>query len=471
MDPATASPSMMARSFAKILRLRRASTISGHEGMESSKDDRTHKLKFSKSLEGYSSVLSEPHCGSKGKEEEQQQQKLSNDREIMESLLANLFARISSIKAAYAQLQFAQSPYDPDSIQSADQAVVSELRNLSELKHYYINNQFDIHTLIDSKAPLEAQVQEQRNLLKTYKITTRKLESDLDFKDSKILSLQAELLELDNQNKSLKAMLQPGRCSLSSLDDLHLSGLNPNHLLVVLRYAVKSIRSFVKLMVQEMESARWDLDAAAGVIHPDVVLWKPEHRIFAFESYICQKMFSDFHHRDFNLSLLKDCANWNQQQFFDEFVKLKSSKTRQVLDGKVAAASGLWNFCRAKYLSLVHQTMEVAFFGSLNYRSLVSSGRGFPDSEFFLVFAEMARRVWLLHCLFFSFGTEMEASIFQVRRGCWLSEAYMENVVVADDGAGVRPAVGFTVVPGFKLGKVVIQSKVYPLLGEPNGRS
>lgn len=260
---------MLVRTFTKILR--RASTISGHEGMESSKDDRPHKLKFSKSLEGYSSVLSEPHYG-KGKEEQQQQQKLSNDREtIVESLLSSLFARISAIKAAYAQLQFAQSPYDPDSIQSADQAVVTELRNLSELKHCYINNQFDIHALIDSKSPLEAQVQEQGNLLQTYKITTRKLDSDLNFKESMILSLQAELLELDNQNKSLKAKLQPGRCSMSSLDDLHLAALNSNHFLTVLQYAVKSIRSFVKLMVQEMEAARWDLDAAAAAIHPDVV--------------------------------------------------------------------------------------------------------------------------------------------------------------------------------------------------------
>ncbi|KAG1346539.1 protein GRAVITROPIC IN THE LIGHT 1 [Cocos nucifera] len=462
---------MLARTFTKILR--RASTISGHEGMESSKDDRPHKLKFSKSLEGYSSVLSEPHYGNGGKEQQQQQQqqqKLNNDRETMvESLFSNLFARISAIKAAYAQLQFAQSPYDPDSIQSADQAVVMELRNLSELKHCYINNQFDIHALIDSKSPLEAQVQEQGNLLQTYKITTRKLDSDLNFKESVILSLQAELRELDNQNKSLKAKLQPGRCSVSGLDDLHLSALNSNHFLTVLQYAVKSIRSFVKLMVQEMEAARWDLDAAAAAIHPDVVLWKPEHRIFAFESYICQKMFSDFHHHDYSLSSLKDCANWNQQQFFDEFVKLKSLKTKHVLDGKVAATSGLWNFCRAKYLSLVHQTMEVAFFGSLNHRSLVISGRGFSDSEFFLAFAEMARRVWLLHCMFFSFGTEMEASIFQVRRGCRLSEVYMQNVAV--DGAGARPTVGFTVVPGFKLGKKVIQSKVYPWGGKLNGRS
>lgn len=468
MDPTTPAPSMLARTFTKILRLHRASTFSGHEvGMESSKDDKTHQLKFSKSLEGYSSVLSEltePHYG-KGKEEQQQQQKPNNDRETMELLLANLFARISAIKAAYAQLQSSQSPYDPDSIQSADQAVVSELRNLSKLKQSYTNNQLEIH---DSESPLEAQVREQRNLLKTYKITTRKLESDLKLKDSEVLSLQAELLELDNQNNSLKARLQAGRCSLSSLDGLHFSGLNPNHFLTVLRCVVKSIRSFVKLFVHKMEASRWDLDAAAWAIHPDVVLWKPEHRLFFFESYVCQKMFSDFHHRDFSLSSLKDRSNWNQQQFFNEFVKIKSQKTKQVLDGKVAAASGLCNFCRAKYLSLVHRTMDLALFGSLNHRSLVSSGQGFPDSEFFLLFAEMARRVWLLHCLFFSFGTEMEASIFQVRRGCQLSEVYMENTVA--DGGGARPMVGFTVVPGFKVGRMVIQSKVYPEGGKANGR-
>nr|CAD1842234.1 unnamed protein product [Ananas comosus var. bracteatus] len=85
--------------------------------------------------------------------------------------------------------------------------------------------------------------------------------------------------------------------------------------------------------------------------------------------------------------------------------------------------------------------------------------REMMKSEFFAEFAEMARRVWLLHCLFFSFDREGECaevgSIFRVRRGERFSEVYMESVAEEeddDDGEGEEgrwPTVGFTVVPAF----------------------
>ncbi|XP_008794158.2 protein GRAVITROPIC IN THE LIGHT 1 [Phoenix dactylifera] len=412
----------------------------------------------------FSAMPSEPHKGEDEKQQQQHSQKKlsSKDKEAMESLLANLFASISAIKAAYAQLQVAQSPYDPDSIQSADQAVVSELKHLSVLKQSYLSKQLQSTAPPVSQPALEARNQEQRSLLKTYQITTKKLEAELQLRDSDILSLQAQLQALEKQNRALDARLHPGR-SLSALDDLHLSGLNPTHFLTALRYTVKSIRCFVKLMVKEMESAGWDLDAAAGSIQPDVLRRKPSHRIFAFESFVCQKMFSDFHRRDFNLSSLADRSTWDRRRFFDEFTELKFVKIKQAFEGGTQK-SALGKFIRAKYLALVHPKMEASFVGSLEQRALVSSGQGFPVSAFFSGFAEMARRVWLLHCLFFSFGPG-EGSIFQARQGCRFSEVYMESVAEEedddDDAAGLRPpTVGFTVVPGFRVGKTLIQCKV-----------
>jgi hypothetical protein len=116
--------------------------------------------------------------------------------------------------------------------------------------------------------------------------------------------------------------------------------------------------------------------------------------------------------------------------------------------------------------------METSFFGNLSKRSLVNSGE-FPDTIFFTTFAEMARRVWLLHCLAYSF--DPEASIFQVRRGCRFSEVYMECVaedalLSSENAPDVDPSVAFTVVPGFRIGKTVIQCQVYlsPLQAKVN---
>lgn len=144
---------------------------------------------------------------------------------------------------------------------------------------------------------------------------------------------------------------------------------------------------------------------------------------------------------------------WRRSQFFDEFTELRDIISRQKLWQHPAAGK----FLRAKYLSLVHPKMESSFFGNLNHRDAVSSGWSLPDSAFFARFAEMARRVWLLHCIFFSFE---DRSIFHARKGSRFSEVYMESTaeeIDEDDST----AVGFTVVPGFSVGHTVVPCKVY----------
>ena len=72
----------------------------------------------------------------------------------------------------------------------------------------------------------------------------------------------------------------------------------------------------------------------------------------------------------------------------------------------------------------------------------------------------MAKRVWVIHGLAFSFDAEI--GILQVSHNSRFSEVYMECVTEETFNAGggdVR--VGFTVVPGFKIGSSVIQSQVY----------
>lgn len=470
MEPAKAAPlpnfGSVARTVTKILRLRRsvANSAGGSTVAAAGSLDAIGKLKLCRDFGDYSGVLFESSGDDilKPENEKQQQKKdSSRDQEALESFVANLFTSISAFKAAYAQLQVAQSSYDLDLIQSADATIVTELRWMSELKRSYFRNQSDGITNSVLQPALAAQLQELRNLVKTYRVTTRKLEDEIELKESEIDALRAELLESDRKVRVLEAKLHPNR-SLAALDALHLSGVNPTHFLTVLRYTFKSIRSFVQLMEKEMVSAGWDLDAAADSIQADVLRrGKPGHRTYAFESYVCRRMFSDFSHQNFGFSVLGECSAWDRRKFFEEFTQVKSLAVNHILDGP--RPSPVAQFCREKYLSLVRPKMESAFFGNLEKREAVSSGRGFPDSEIFAGFAEMARRVWLLHCLFFSFEAETERSIFQIRRGSRFSEVYMESVTPAEekDCASEAAAVGFTVVPGFRVGRTLIQCKVY----------
>ncbi|KAJ0080736.1 hypothetical protein Patl1_10443 [Pistacia atlantica] len=187
-------------------------------------------------------------------------------------------------------------------------------------------------------------------------------------------------------------------------------------------------------MNKEMESAHWDLDAAAKVIEPEAIFTKPSHKYFAFESFVCKTMLEGFNFPNFSPTTESQSFNKvPREQYLNEFKKLKSVNVKHFLSQKQNSNSSLAKFTRAKYLHLVHAKMECSLFGNLNQRKQINGG-DFPDS---------------------------------VPRNCRFSEVYMENV--SDDSIvsceipdfGVDFRVNFTVVPGFKIGKTVIQSQVY----------
>ncbi|CAN4104251.1 unnamed protein product [Withania somnifera] len=376
-----------------------------------------------------------------------------------EAFLAKLFANVSAVKAAYAQLQFAQSPYDPDGIQSADELVVSELKSLSELKQCFVKKQFDEYSR--DTTHLLAEIQEQKSVLKTFDIMGKKLDSQLKLKESEIMFLKEKLVEGNKENKLLEKRLNASG-PVSPLDNLHFSNLNPSHFIMFLRQTIRSIRSFVRLLTKEMVEAGWMLDAAASSIQPGIDFLNTNDIWYAFESFICQEMFDGFNYPNFSISTEPLPEQKKKQRlFFDRFMELRSVNPADYLAWKPKSTFG--RFCRAKYMKLIHVKMEDSIFGNLDQRNILNSGE-YPETTFFSTFSEMAKRVWLLHCLAFSF--DPVASIFQLNRGCRFSDVYMESLndeafLSWDGSPETEPRVAFTVVPGFRIGKTVIQCQVY----------
>lgn len=359
-----------------------------------------------------------------------QETKDEHDLQTLHSLLAELFAGVAAVKSAYAELQLAQTPYSIDSIHAADRSLVSELKYLSSLKRSYLK---DPLSFSPSNSYQQSQLRELKELIKTFKINISKLESELQSKDSQIESLRSDLDEIERKNRSLESQLL-----MKTNGNHHLSGLNPTHFLPELRLTVKKIRSFARALMKSMESSKLDLKSAARAMYPNIIP-DTKNLLFFFQSFVSHKMFSGFHHPGFNLGFLESRSNWSREEFFREFNDSKLLSSSQFLDR--------WgDFVGAKFSATVHPKID-------------------PGSDLFPRFVEMSRRVWILHCLFFSFsGSEFSGSIFRVRSGCRFSEVYMESVAVADldpvDPYSI-PTVGFTVVPGFWLGSTVIQCKVY----------
>lgn len=431
VKPSAVTPrkSRLARTFAKVLHVRAAAGVSPHDDIQKAKPNE------------------------KTKKDRIKIAKIEDEGLVKEAFMAKMFASLSSIKASYAQLQYAQSPYDADGIQSADQVIVSELKKLSELKQCYLKK--ELHEPSPEATLLLNQVQEQNSLVKTYEVTSKKMDSQLRLEESEIMFLKEKLSETNSDCRLLEKRLNSsGPLGFPDITTTQFSCLRPSHFIAFLRQAVKSIRSFVGLMIDEMNSQDWDLVAAASSIHPGVSFWKANHVCFAFESFVCREVFDGFDHCNESWSEKED----RRRVFFDRLLELKSVRAAEYLAWKPKSTFAA--FCRAKYLRVVHPKMEESFFGNLEQRNLVSSGE-LPETPFFGAFVETARRVWLLRCLAFSFDPVV--SIFRVSQGTRFSEVYMESL--SDDAFDASPEsdplVAFTVVPGFRIGKIVLHSQVY----------
>ncbi|KAG6669729.1 protein GRAVITROPIC IN THE LIGHT 1 [Carya illinoinensis] len=382
--------------------------------------------------------------------------------EALEALISKIFTNISSLKSAYIQLQAAHTPYDPDKIQVADKLVISELKNLSELKHFYREKNPKPVCVSPQDSRLAAEIQEQQSLLKTYEVMVKKYQSEIQNKDSEVLQLQQQIEEANQRRAKLEKNLKlRGLSTKESEGSADENGffpvdLTPDLFRSAVEAAFKAIHDFSKPLINMMKAAGWDLDAAANSIEPDVIYAKRAHKKYAFESHICQRMFSGFQQASF--SIKSDNLMVNKDIFFHQFLALREMDPVDMLGQNPDSIFG--KFCRSKYLVVVHPKMEASFFGNLDQRNFVMGG-GHPRTPFYQAFLKLAKSIWLLHRLAYSFDPNVK--IFQVKKGTEFSEVYMESVVknLILDESDQKPKVGLMVMPGFWIGGSVIQSQVY----------
>ncbi|KAJ0258597.1 Myosin-4 protein [Hirschfeldia incana] len=396
----------------------------------------------------------------------EQQQSINQNPEAMEALISNLFGNISSLKSAYIQLQSAHTPYDPDKIQEADKVVISELKNLSELKHLYRENNPKPVCVSPQDSRLAAEIQEQQSLLKTYEVMVKKFQSEIQNKDSEITQMLEKIEEANQRRLKLEKNLKLRGMSSNESGGgggdgtMEFPDLNFELFMSTYEAASKAVHDFSKPMINMMKAAGWDLDSAAESIEPGVAYAKRPHKKYAFESYICQRMFSGFQHKDFSSESAMVVADDDDdtETFFRQFLSLKDMDPLDALCTNPDSNFG--QFCRSKYLVLIHPKMEASFFGNLDQRDYVAGG-GHPRTGFYQAFLKLAKSVWILHRLAYSF--DPAAKIFQVKKGSEFSDSYMESVLknIVVDEKGESPRVGLMVMPGFWIGGSVVQSRVY----------
>lgn len=383
--------------------------------------------------------------------------------QFAESLISSLFATLSSFEASYLQLQTAHVPFDEETITTTDKALVSHFHRVSDLRRIYTNSRrspcFNFDSVIGSS--LEAQVQENQSKLRALETMFNRLQADIDVKDDEVLVLKKKSGEIQQENFRLSTRLTKNLRSNSPADvELILRVFDS-----MLRDACKSSYRFTKLLINLMKRAGWDLDLAANSVYFDVEYSKNGHNRYAFLSFVSLAMFRGFDSESFGLD--------GEEEVFcngDSHNRSKNSSLRQLIEHVAGNPMEILSmnpkcdfsrFCEKKYEQLIHPTMESSIFRNFDRREAVlDSWRSL--SVFYQSFVKMSSSIWVLHKLAYSFNPMVE--IFQVERGADFSMVYMEDVARKGKGtlpSKYRPKVGFTVVPGFKIGKTIIQAQVY----------
>ncbi|VVA16428.1 PREDICTED: IRK-interacting [Prunus dulcis] len=344
--------------------------------------------------------------------------------------LSKLFDIVSALKLAYIQLQEAHVPYNPKKIVAADGHFMAELESLCQIKRVYKETQC-VKPKSDSShsAILRKKVELNEKLLEELKFQT-------EVKNSDIICLQQELRDLDLMNVTLAENVRQ-----ISLQRKNARVLNITTFQDAYRAASKSIHDFAKPLISLMKASGWDLDLAAKAVEVEAAYSKRSHKKYAFEAYIARRMFYGMSLKAYNVDGI--------MRYDDPMDALIENPD-----------SDFARFCGEKYLLVVHPMMESWFFGHLDHRTLVLSGKH-PRTSFYQIFARMAMRVWVLHGI--APSIDSEAKIFAVKRGSKFSDAYMESVEEDGKGAAVldEGQVEFMVMPGFRIGETIVRSRVY----------
>ncbi|PRQ34758.1 hypothetical protein RchiOBHm_Chr5g0072631 [Rosa chinensis] len=403
--------------FAKVCKLR---SIGVHQ---------PHNSNNAPSCEDGSDVTEDTECG--GVKVHPQPVEVTRDSKICgDEELSKLFDIVSTLKLAYVQLQEAHLPYNPKKIIAADERFMAELEAICKMKRAYKEKQFVKLKSESSRSDiLRKKIELNEKLLEEFKL-------QMEVNNSEIICLQKELRDLDLVNATLAEKVRQISSQRKTARVWTITRFQDTF-----RAASKSIHDFAKPLISLMKATGWDLDLAARAVEAEAAYLKRSHKKYAFEAYIARRMF-------YGLSL-KSCNVDGIMRYDDPIDALIENPD-----------SDFARYCGEKYLQVVHPMMETRFFGNLDHRTLVLSGKH-PRTSFYQIFARMARWVWVLHSI--APMIDSEAKMFAVKRGSKFSHVYMESVVEDGEDAAVSDGgqVEFMVMPGFRMLETLVKSRVY----------
>ncbi|KAJ1292908.1 hypothetical protein BS78_01G026300 [Paspalum vaginatum] len=372
-----------------------------------------------------------------------------------EELMAEVFDAVSGVRRAYAALQGAHCPWDPDKMRTADAAVVAELRHLARLRDRFRRSAAAGHIpranpsappLREAVAPYEAALDDLRRQLQSK-------QAEVDGLKEKLAAAAAR--RNGRHHASSKLNGQPGGAPTAEL------------FTSCAEQARAATRAFAGHLVHLMRAAGVDLAAATRSL-TKIPVSSPQLAKHALEAHVTRAFLGGFEHESFyldgSLSSLLDPAAFRRERY-TQFRDMRGMEPAELLGVLPTCAFG--RYAAAKFASLLPPRVEEAILGDGEHRRVVNGG-AHPRTPFYGEFLRAAKAVWMLHLL--AFALEPPPSHFEAGRGAEFHPEYMESVTGAPPHAGAGMVVGFAVAPGFRLGSgAVVRARVYlvPRGGRP----
>jgi hypothetical protein len=323
-------------------------------------------------------------------------------------------------------------PYDPEEIMIADQRFASALEETAELEDLYVN----VNKWSNPRYPchLSSRIQDHQNLV-------MELQADICKKDSQIGWLRPELDELERKNMELEDKI--GRSALCREGSFTLRrGVSTEMFMDLYERSAKCIHEFAKFVIGWTKVSGWSLGQSTYPIDSHVVYERKTDTKYAVEAYFASVM------------LMGDREQYISPDSFDCIMSFRDPFDALMSDPD----SSFGRYCRAKYLVAVPRSMEDSFFGNLDHRAFVESS-GHPRTQFYQKFVKMARYTWAL--LPVARSLNPRAEMFYVKSGFQFRKEHMESTPAKMTTEEEKFSVGFTVMPGFKVGCTVIRCRVY----------
>jgi hypothetical protein len=370
-----------------------------------------------------------------------------------EALMAEVFDAVSGLRRAYAALQGAHCPWDPDKMRAADAAVVAELRHLARLLDRFRRSAAAGH--IPRPNPSAPPL---REAVAPYEAALDDLQRQLQSKQAEVDGLKEKLAAATSRRNGRHHPSKPNGPGGAPTADLFTT---------CAEQARAATRAFAAHLLHLMRAAGVDVAAATRSL-TKIPVSSPQLAKHALEAHVTRSLLGGFEHESFyldgSLSSLLDPAAFRRERY-TQFRDMRGMEPAELLGVLPTCAFG--RYAATKFAALLPPRVEEAILGDGEHRRVVNGGTH-PRTPFYGEFLRAAKAVWMLHLL--AFALEPPPSHFEAGRGAEFHPEYMESVAGAPPRAGAGMVVGFAVAPGFRLGNgAVVRARVYlvPRGGRP----